>query len=83
MNKLIGIVLLITGALFTLAFIGALKAFIFAIQGLTALFQGNLNAYGFGKVFGQIFYWALHISLIYFTIKYGLKFLKKDKITSK
>ncbi len=82
MNKLIGIALLCVGLFFAIVFIHALGELLKAPEQLSNLFQGKMNAYSFGYALGFLFSKFFTPVLVFFSVKFGLKFLRKDKATS-
>ncbi|MCF6279853.1 MAG: hypothetical protein L3J14_05835 [Flavobacteriaceae bacterium] len=79
MRKLIGVVLIVVGIILTLSFFGRIMSFLQAIVGLTRVFSSIEDGYETGQILGGVFYWAVHLGLIFITLKYGSKLFKRKE----
>ncbi len=76
MNKVYGIVLILTGSFCGIALIGQLNLI---MQNILELFNVNLNGNERGQVIGALTFYIVLIAVTFFALKHGLRFIKKRK----
>lgn len=76
MNKVSGTTLIILGALFGLSLIGQVPTI---LKTVLNLFNSDLSGYEKGEAYGQLTAYIGFIIAIFFSFKYGLRLLKREK----
>lgn len=79
MKKILGILLILIGILFVLAAIVNLNALFSAVLGIVTIFEAESTGYQVGQIMGGLVYWIVHFLIIYFSLRYGAKLVKRNK----